>query len=264
MPAEFIDRWQYRAEPEPDQGLFYWHMLVGHHPEVVAVARNAQERLVPFAGLHLTPLRWLHMTTLIAGPADTISAHDAEQMAAVAARLLASASPVTVTFGKVLYHPEAIMLAATPPDVLDPVREAIKAATREGTGTDGQAAHDGPWTPHVTLCYSTSRQPAAPVIAALGRYLPAVEVQISEVSLVIQHGPERRWDWEPVATVRLGGLPVRPGRPGARIRCRHCHSEGRCRSGMSWPVISPGWTIRPARNASSAVSLIRMLRRPIR
>ncbi len=204
MPAEFTDRWQDRDEPAPGEGLVYWHMLVGQHPQVAALARDAQQRLAPFAGLHMTPMRWLHMTALIAGPTGEISEQDAERMAAAAVRLLAGTSPITVTFGKVLYHPEAITLAAAPATALAPVREAVQVATREVTGIDGQAAHAEPWTPHVTVCYSMSRQPAAPVIDALGRYLPAAEVTISEVSLVIQHGPERLWDWQPVATVRLG------------------------------------------------------------
>lgn len=204
LPAELTDRWQDRAEPAPGQGLVYWHMLVGRHPQVTALARDAQRRLAAFTGLHMTPLEWLHMTALIAGPADQISARDCDRMAAAAARLLAGTAPITVTFGKVLYHPEAIMLAATPPDALAPVRDAVRQATREVAGTNGQAAHAGPWTPHVTVCYSTSRQPAGPVIEALGRRLPPAEVQISDVSLVIQHGPERQWDWQPAATVRLG------------------------------------------------------------
>jgi 2'-5' RNA ligase len=152
----------------------------------------------------MTPLKWLHMTTLIAGPDDQIPPEAIRQMAGLASRQLADTPPVTVTLSKVLYHPEAIMLAATPASALAPVRAAALAATREITGAGGQAA-DLAWTPHMTVCYSTSRQPAAPVIAALGRYLPERHFQVSAVSLVIQQGPERLWDWHPAATIRLGG-----------------------------------------------------------
>jgi hypothetical protein len=58
---------------------------------------------------------------------------------------------------------------------------------------------------HVTICYSTADQPAQPIIAALGRQLPECHIQISAISLVIQHGPERRWDWHTVKTIRLDG-----------------------------------------------------------
>jgi 2'-5' RNA ligase len=202
MPAEFTDRWRARAEPAPGEGLVYWHMLVGHYPEAAAAAKEAQERLATFQGFHLTPLKWLHMTTLIAGPGSQISAKQMQQLAESASRRLADTEPITVALGKVLYHPQAIMLAATPADALAPIREAALAATREVTGTDGEA-EDRPWTPHVTVCYSTSDQPAAPIIAALGRNLPERQFQVSSLSLVIQQGPERLWDWHPAATIPL-------------------------------------------------------------
>lgn len=193
LPAEFTNRWWNRAEPAPGEGLVYWHMLVGEHPEVAAIAQEAHQRLAPFTGLHLTPLEWLHMTTLVAGPSCQISAGDIQDMAGAASRLLAGTPPITVTLGKVLYHPEAIVLAAIPATALAPVRAAALAATREVTGTDGL---DGSpeWTPHVTVCYSTSRQPADPIITALGRNLPERRFRVSAVHLVIQYGPERLWD----------------------------------------------------------------------
>jgi hypothetical protein len=64
----------------------------------------------------MTPLKWLHMTALIAGSADEISGPELERMAEAASRQLAKTPPITVTLGKVLYHPEAIMLAAKPRD----------------------------------------------------------------------------------------------------------------------------------------------------
>ena len=61
------------------------------------------------------------------------------------------------------------------------------------------------WTPHLTLCYSTGEQPAAPVIAALGKALPPCAVTIDQLSLVVQNGPEQLWDWRVVGTARLLG-----------------------------------------------------------
>jgi len=209
-PIEMIDRWQKRAEPAPGEGLIYWHMLLGDHPHVVAMARGAQLRLAPFTGLHMTPLKWLHITLLIAGSADEISGPELQQMAASASRRLAATPPITVTLGKVLYHPEAIMLAARPTDTLIPVLNAARSATHEVTGQYGQPGNRSPWTPHITVCYSTARQPAEPIISALGRDLPGCVAQISTASLVIQRGPERLWDWSSVATIRFGVAHATP------------------------------------------------------
>jgi 2'-5' RNA ligase len=199
-----IDRWENRAEPAPGEGLIYWHMLMGGYPEVVELARTAQERLSSFGGLHMTPLKWLHVTGLITGSADEISEQQVQEIAEVGTRLLARTPPIRVTFGKVLYHPEAIMLAASPAEALAPVVEAAKAATFEVIGSSGRPGNKLPWAPHITVCYSTSRQDAAPIIGALGRHLPEVPAQIAEVSLVVQQGPERLWGWRPLATVPIG------------------------------------------------------------
>lgn len=207
LPAEMIDRWQDRADPAPGEGQIYWHMLMGTNPDVIALAQEARRKLARFSGLHLTPYAWLHMTALIAGDASVISGEQIRQMASVAGRLLADMPPPTVTVGKILFHPEAIMLAAQPGEALLPVIEAVREATQAVTGSPGRAGNKLPWTPHITIAYSTARQPAGPIIATLGHSLPERKVQISAVSLVNQRGPERDWNWNPKASIRLGISP---------------------------------------------------------
>jgi 2'-5' RNA ligase len=205
LPAELVDRWQDRAEPAPGDGMIYWHMLVGTDPGVLALASEARRKLAPFTGLHLTPCAWLHMTALIAGSATEISKEQIQQMAAAAGRRLADIPPITVTVGKVLFHPEAIMLAAQPTEALLPVMAAARDATHEVTGSPGRTGSKLPWTPHITIAYSTAQQPAQPIITALGRSLPERKIQIRTLSVVNQLGPERSWHWHPVATIRFGG-----------------------------------------------------------
>jgi hypothetical protein len=67
--------------------------------------------------------------------------------------------------------------------------EAAKFATRAATGRDGVLAHDA-WIPHVTVAYSNSDGPAAPIINALGKRLPDRAVTIRSPHIVNQDGPE--------------------------------------------------------------------------
>jgi 2'-5' RNA ligase len=203
LPAQMRDRWQYRADPAPGEGTLYWHMPMHGYPQVVDLARAAQQRLARFSGLHMTPLERLHMTTMVAGPADNFSRSQLARMAADASERLSGTAPVTVSLGRVLYHPEAIMLGVTPAKALAPIRDAALTASRMITGRETD--HPEHWIPHITVCYSTAQQPAAPLIAALGESLPPCDVRISALSLIIQNGPERRWDWSTVATIRLKG-----------------------------------------------------------
>ena len=204
-PVRFRDRWRRRTDLLPNQSVIYWHILIGSHPAVTDLAQMARHRVASFGGFHLTPLKWLHITVLTGGPADQVPA-GLQQMVHTVSELLSGLEPIPVTIGKFLYHPEGIMLDVEPEDALVPIRDAVRIAASTTPGNGG--IDDSPWKPHITLCYSTACQPAEPVIAALGPPLPARETRIDTVSLVIQHGPERQWDWRIAGTVRFAACMV--------------------------------------------------------
>ncbi|WP_021596228.1 2'-5' RNA ligase family protein [Actinomadura welshii] len=204
LPTQMINRWQNREEPGPDQGTIYWHILLSDHLEARNAAQTARKRLTDFSGLHMPPPEWLHITTLVAGPTDEITAEQQQDMLAAASELLAEVPPVDVTLGRIFYHPEAIASEVQPAGPLRQIRKAVQTATLKVTGREGRT--EGPaWTPHMTLAYSETEQPAEPLITALGRELPTSEFTINAVTLVVQQGPERLWDWHPVGQAPLLG-----------------------------------------------------------
>ncbi|WP_202638837.1 2'-5' RNA ligase family protein [Bailinhaonella thermotolerans] len=202
LPEQMTDRWKHRPQPSPDR--LYWHVLLRDNPQVRALAREGQERLTAFPGMHLVPPEWLHLTTLIAGPAQEIDSNQRARMIERTRDLLTQVPPAPVTLGRILYHPEAIALAVRPAEALLPILHAVQDATRHATGREGVLDTE-PWLPHVTLAYSTADQPAAPVIAALGRHLPGCDIVIDTISLVLQEGDERLWNWKPLAHLPVGG-----------------------------------------------------------
>lgn len=205
LPTHMRDRWKNRADTPPGKGTVYWHMLMGGYPEVRSVAKQVQKQLARFEGLHMTPLDWLHMTTLVVGSADDIAAEQMQKMVERASRSLADVPPIEVTLGNVLYHPEAVMLGVEPAGALDPVVHAARVATQEVLGQDGvTTSGPGAWVPHMTLCYSTACQPAQPIIDTLGRSVHDMKIIIKALHLVIQHGPEREWNWTKFGQVDLG------------------------------------------------------------
>lgn len=207
LPEQLTDRWRdgYGAAP-PEAGTLYWHILLSGNTRLRAAARAAQERLADFPGLHMTPLQWLHLTVLIAGPEDQISHREMNEMLAIAQQSMSGAAPISIELSRIVYHSEAIILAAEPAASLNPIREAAQKATQAVTGHDGIAGRSSPeWAPHVTLCYSTSTQPAEPIIAALGKKSADCHVTIDSFSLVVQRGAEWLWKWSPVGTVSLAG-----------------------------------------------------------
>ena len=205
VPDETRDRWSNRAELDSGTGAVYWHILFRDYPAVRATARKAQARLASFRDLHMTPEEWLHASALVAGTTDDISTEDLDLMLSEARQHLAGIRPIDVTVSGVLYHPEAIMLGFTPEGALDPIHRAVRQATLTVTGRTGSVT--GPaarWTPHITISYSMGIQPMAPIATALGRDVPSCDITVGAVSLVVQWGPERLWNWQPVGTASLG------------------------------------------------------------
>lgn len=206
LPVQFTSRWDNRSRPSYEDAVC-WHLLLGGHAAVREAAATARRRLACFTGLHMTPPQWLHVTVLRVGAAGLITQDDMSRMLAKAQADLARTAPVTVTLQRVFYHPEAIALSVSPGSALVPVLATARTATREVLRADAPDDEADGWVPHLTLCYSTAKQAAAPVIAELGKMLPACEVTIGEMSLVVQDGPEDQWNWRVAGTVRLlGGL----------------------------------------------------------
>jgi 2'-5' RNA ligase len=210
LPVRFTGRWDNPSRPSYEDAVC-WHLLLGGDAAVQATAAVARQRLAGFAGLHMTPSEWLHVTVLRVGRADLVTQDDMSRMVARARAHLARTAPVTVTLERVFYHPEAIALSVSHGSALAPVLAAARTATREVLGADAGDIEGNEWVPHMTLCYSTAEQPAAPVIAELGKTLPPCEVTIGEMSLVVQDGPEDQWNWRVAGNARLLADPGASG-----------------------------------------------------
>lgn len=207
LPDRMRNRWLDRAERTPNSGVVYWHILMNPYPQAREAAADIQESLSDFPGLHMTPLKWLHITTLIAGSTDEITRTQMSAMVSDAQRLLRDVPPVPVTLGRVFYHPEAIALPIHPVNALRPIFNAAQSATVKAVGY-AVVANDASlsWRPHMTIAYSTVDQPVAPIVSALGMRMTERQVIIDSLTLVIQWGPERLWNWEPTGTARLHPL----------------------------------------------------------
>jgi 2'-5' RNA ligase len=202
LPAEMTNHWHERPGRRPGRDLYHWHMLFHDQPRVHELVADAQKKLAGLDGLDMIDMPWLHMTTYVVGFADEVADSAIQAMTAGARQRLSRVAPVGVTLGRVFYASNAIVLPVEPPDALSEVHDAVRAATH-AAGCEGHSATD-PWLPHVSVAYSHATMPAAPVIAALGRWLPKTEIVIRSISLVAQTQVGRSWQWRPVAEIHLG------------------------------------------------------------
>jgi 2'-5' RNA ligase len=201
-PARMADRWRGRAEPGPGQAQLYWHILMSDQPQVRALAAVARQRLAAFAGLHFTPEQRLHLSLLRVGLTTEISAEAIGTMVDRTRSALRPVSPPEFTLGRVLYHPEAIVLGVQPDGALGAISAAVREAAATAQGLPAEAGSR--WIPHVTVAYSTADQEAGPIIAALGHELPECPVTVDAIHLIAQHGAERAWNWQSLARVAVG------------------------------------------------------------
>ena len=203
LPEHMRDRWANRREPPEGHGTVYWHALMGRYPEARLAANAAQSILGKFDGFHLTPPEWLHMTVLVAGSTEKVPREQLAPLLDAARTALRDVAAPTVGLERVLYHPEAVMLAVEPAASLHAIRGRVDRATAavtSGTVDDEATAR---WVPHITVGYSTTNQPAGPIIADLGRSVPRHELVVDALMLVVQWGAERSWNWEQIGTIQL-------------------------------------------------------------
>jgi hypothetical protein len=194
--------WWQRPGRLPGRELYHWHVLFHDQPAVQEHVAAAQRRLADLPGLDMIEIPWLHMTTYIVGFADEVPGPAVEDMAAGARRRLSKVAPIRVTLGRVGYATQAIALPAEPAGALSPVLDAVRDATR-AAGCGGHTDTD-PWLPHVSVAYSNALIPTAPIVAALGRWLPRIEIVISSISLVSQTQVGRSWQWRSLAEIPFG------------------------------------------------------------
>lgn len=202
LPVQMRDRWASRREPPEGKGTVYWHVLMSRYPEVRAAATASQDALRDIPGLHFTPDQWFHMTLQLVGSTDDIGRGQMDDMLQNVRRVLDHVPPLDASVGRVLYHPEAIMLAVEPVEKLRSFKDLVRTATSSSLGWTDRCTTDE-WVPHVTVAYSTAGQPAERVISALSKSTPTGRFVLNRVSLVVQWGPERNWNWDEVGDIGL-------------------------------------------------------------
>ena len=201
LPTRMSDHWWWRPGIKPGRDLLVWHITFDDASHVRTLAETAQKPLRPLAGLDLVPLDWLHMTTLIVGHRDEIDPANVEKMTTAAQETLGGIQPITVELGKVWFHPEAVMLSPHPAESLAPIYEHIRQAAAHAIPEDDIPAQ---WLPHMSIAYSNSDGPAAPVVEALTPRPRPVSWTAQAVHLVAQRRHGHSYRWERLATALLG------------------------------------------------------------
>lgn len=199
---QLADHWWWRPGWRQGRRFYTWHLTFQRAAAVHELAAAYRTALGPVPGLDLVPDQWLHLTMQGLGFTDQIPDRDVDAIAAASGKRLATLEPFDLTLHRPTVTPEAIRWD---PDSTGPaaVRDAIRAAIGEVWPHVPEPA-DG-FTAHVTIAYSNTRAPAAPVQAALDRVqAPPVTARIQTADLIVLNRDNRMYEWETSASVPLG------------------------------------------------------------
>ncbi len=200
-PTHMADHWWWRPGWQPGARFLTWHLTFENAPQVHRIAADYRRILADVPGLDLVPDQWLHLTMQGLG-----FAQDVVDVAAIvdAARVrLAEIPAFDVSFDRPAVTPEAIRWEAAPGEPVAAVRTAIREAIADVWPEVPEKA-DG-FGPHISIAYSGSDGPAAPVLAAIAAAPSApATARITHADLILLNRDHRMYEWEPVASVPLG------------------------------------------------------------
>lgn len=199
------DHWWWRPGWRTGRSMYTFHVTFAAQPRLHELVTVYQDALAPLPGLDPIPMQMLHLTMQGIGFTDEVPSQDIAAIAEAALQRLAAQPPVPLVIGPALVDPEAIMLPVHPDAALDPVRAAVRAAIADVRGPS-QVPEGEEWTPHISMAYSHTTDPAAPYIDAITAVSPApAELTVPSVQLIELNRDTHLYQWVTKADVPLGG-----------------------------------------------------------
>lgn len=201
------DHWYWRPGWRLGRSFYTWHFTFPDATDLHGLVKSAQDALRTVPGLSVVPTRWLHLTTQGVGFVGEVDESELELITRQTQARLRVLEPFMLELGPVDADAEGIGLGVRPWAPVHAVRTAIRDAIATVWGHDQvPEAADG-FRPHLTIAYSASSGPAAPVYTALEplRSWPSVTVPVDSVELIELNRDEKEYRWITRVSLPLGG-----------------------------------------------------------
>ena len=205
--GRFRDHWRWRPDWTPNRPRVLWYLTFEDSPQL-ASAIAPYEPALRATGADLVPPRWLHLTVTDVGFADAIDDWTLRAARDSVRRAVRGLPSLRLELGPVAALPGAVVLPAHPLERLRELRQAVRRSTSE-VGLAAPDDIDGPFWPHVSLCYVNSRTDHQALwdVVRPGQG-STVEVRCSRLSEVLVSRREGHYQWQILESVRLDGAAV--------------------------------------------------------
>lgn len=189
---------------------YHWLLTFEHASDLQTLAARCQEPFRHLPHFDLVPLDALHLTIQRVAFTDELLASSLQTVVATVRQRCRDVAPFRLRIGWLAGSTGAVRFTALPVTPVVEVR-AMSAMPGPKVDTPGHILPDAAekFWPHVSIAYSNTTQPTAPVatqIEAL-RHLPPAEVLVTSVALVELWREGRVYLWEELERARLGGYP---------------------------------------------------------
>jgi 2'-5' RNA ligase len=157
------------------------------------------------------PDEWLHLTIQGVGWSDELTDNDRDKVVQSVTQQLGDFGDFVIQLGSPLVKGEALVLPATPTDILHELRNRLRTAIAAALGRPAPIADEqtNGFLPHVSVAYAHCDADAMPYTAALNTVSPVTaRATVRHVAFIRQ---ERRlaphWQYRWVELVRVALVP---------------------------------------------------------
>ncbi|MEU9332907.1 2'-5' RNA ligase family protein [Streptomyces sp. NPDC048290] len=203
-PETMRNHWWWRPGWSVGRRFYTWHLTFEGQPDVHRLAADYRSALAPAGkALTLIPDQWLHLTMQGIGFVGEVKEVDVHAITEAARSRMADVPAFDLEIGPAILDPEAVLLPVRPDEPVRAVRDSIRAAI--GDVLDAVPERAEGFTPHISVAYSASDDPAALISGALdaAEVAPA-RARITAAELILINRDNFMYEWEPFARVPLG------------------------------------------------------------
>ncbi|MFE9575316.1 2'-5' RNA ligase family protein [Nocardia sp. NPDC006044] len=202
------DHWWWRPGWKMGRSFYTWHVTFDDNSPAGQLVARFAPTLARIPTMSPVSRAGLHITVQGIGFTDEVAEPDVKRISDTTTERLSRIEPFDTSIGPPVVDEETIGMPIANHEGFQQIRDELQLATADVWGADNVPERDERFRPHLTLAYSTG--PAS--MTAIRQTLvhdtlidTTVNERVAAVSLIALNRDHRRYEWQEVTKVPLGG-----------------------------------------------------------